>query len=91
MLRALRHNVARRVEAREVRGLALQALLALEASADGLLAGDPGLVALRHLLCQLKPLRAPLTCAPAPCARGAAGAARVAGAGEIQAYFQICE
>ena len=56
MLRALRYDAARRVEAGEVQGPALQALLALEAGADDLLAGDPDLVALRRLLCRLRAL-----------------------------------
>ncbi|KAF8730085.1 hypothetical protein HU200_017051 [Digitaria exilis] len=55
VLRALR-DAARRVEAGELRGPALQALLALEAGADDLLAGDPNLSALRRLLYRLREL-----------------------------------
>jgi hypothetical protein len=56
VLRALR-DAARRVEAGgEGSGPALQALLALEAGADDLLAGDPDLSALRRLLYRLRAL-----------------------------------
>ncbi|CAN6239138.1 unnamed protein product [Urochloa humidicola] len=55
VLRALR-DAARTVEAGEARGPALQALLALEAGADDLLAGDPNLSALRQLLYRLRAL-----------------------------------
>ncbi|CAN6245724.1 unnamed protein product [Urochloa humidicola] len=55
VLRALR-DAARRVEAGEARGPALHALLALEAGAEDLLAGDPNLSALRRLLYQLRAL-----------------------------------
>jgi len=101
VLRALR-DAARRVEAGEVRGPALQALLALEAGADDLLAGDPDIVSLRRLLYRLRAL----SCSLDLCSEGAAGSgslslrarcrrcatqravARVAGAvaGEIQAW-----
>lgn len=101
VLRALR-NAARRVEAGSGGdGPALQALLALEASADDLLAGDPNLSTLCRLLCRLRALSwsvglsgegagflGPLR---ARCRRCAArrGIARVAGevAGEIQAWI----
>ncbi|CAL4885829.1 unnamed protein product [Urochloa decumbens] len=55
VLRALR-DAARRVEAGESGGPALHALLALEAGADDLLAGDPNLSALRRLLYRLRAL-----------------------------------
>ncbi|CAN6252918.1 unnamed protein product [Urochloa humidicola] len=55
VLRALR-DAARRVEAGEARGPALQALLALEAGSDDLLAGDPNLSPLRRLLYHLRAL-----------------------------------
>ena len=55
VLPALR-DAARRVEAGDGRGPALQALLALEAGADDLLAGDPNLSALRRLLYRLRAL-----------------------------------
>ncbi|KAF8689936.1 hypothetical protein HU200_041571 [Digitaria exilis] len=55
VLRALR-DAAGRVEAGESRGPALQALLALEAGADDLLAGDPSLTSLRRLLYRLREL-----------------------------------
>ncbi|TVU27851.1 hypothetical protein EJB05_19352, partial [Eragrostis curvula] len=55
VLRALR-DAARRVESGEDRGPALHALLALEAGADDLLAGDPNLSALRRLLHRLRAL-----------------------------------
>lgn len=91
VLRALR-DAARRVEAGETRGAALQALLALEAGADDLLAGDPDLTALRRLLCRLRALSCSLDLCASGSLRARCGArravARVAGAvaGEIQAW-----
>ncbi|CAD6249076.1 unnamed protein product [Miscanthus lutarioriparius] len=95
VLRALR-DAARRVEAGEVRGPALQSLLALEAGADDLLAGDPDLVALRRLLCRLRALSCSVDLCSgslslrARCRRCGArrAVARVAGAvaGEIQSW-----
>jgi len=91
VLRALR-DAARRVEAGEVRGPALQALLALEAGADDLLAGDPDLVALRRLLCRLRALSCSVDLCSGSLRRLLCGArravARVAGAvaGEIQSW-----
>lgn len=91
VLRALR-DAARRVEAGETRGSALQALLALEAGADDLLAGDPDLTALRRLLCRLRALSCSLDLCASGSLRARCGArravARVAGAvaGEIQAW-----
>lgn len=91
VLRALR-DAARRVEAGETRGPALQALLALEAGADDLLAGDPDLSALRRLLCRLRALSCSLDLCASGSLRARCGArravARVAGAvaGEIQAW-----
>lgn len=91
VLRALR-DAARRVEAGETRGPALQALLALEAGADDLLAGDPDLTALRRLLCRLRALSCSLHLCASGSLRARCGArravARVAGAvaGEIQAW-----
>lgn len=91
VLRALR-DAARRVEAGETRGAALQALLALEAGADDLLAGDPDLSALRRLLCRLRALSCSLDLCASGSLRARCGArravARVASAvaGEIQAW-----
>ncbi|KAL6911957.1 hypothetical protein ACP4OV_000762 [Aristida adscensionis] len=101
VLRALR-DAARSVEAGEDRGPALRALLALEAGADDLLAGDPNLSPLRRLLARLRALSCSVDlCGTgerggvvgslrARCRRCAArrGIARVAGAvaGEIQAW-----
>lgn len=87
VLRALR-DAARRVEAGETRGPALQALLALEAGADDLLAGDPDLSALRRLLCRLRALSCSLDLCASGSLRARRAVARVAGAvaGEIQAW-----
>lgn len=87
VLRALR-DAARRVEAGETRGAALQALLALEAGADDLLAGDPDLSALRRLLCRLRALSCSLDLCASGSLRARRAVARVAGAvaGEIQAW-----
>lgn len=87
VLRALR-DAARRVEAGETRGAALQALLALEAGADDLLAGDPDLTALRRLLCRLRALSCSLDLCASGSLRARRAVARVAGAvaGEIQAW-----
>ena len=100
VLPALR-DAARRVEAGDGRGPALQALLALEAGADDLLAGDPNLSALRRLLYRLRAL----SCSVDLCGTGEEGSgvigslrarcrrcgarrgiARVAGQGEIQSW-----
>ncbi|KAL6591405.1 hypothetical protein ACP70R_049908 [Stipagrostis hirtigluma subsp. patula] len=102
VLQALR-DAARRVEAGEDRGPALHALLALEAGADDLLAGDPNLSALRRLLSRLRALSCSVELCGvgegggavgylrARCRRcaGRRGIARVAGAvaGEIQAWI----
>ncbi|TKW42093.1 hypothetical protein SEVIR_1G361400v4 [Setaria viridis] len=82
VLRALR-DAARRVEAGEGRGPALQALLALEAGADDLLAGDPNLSALRRLLYRLRAL----SCSVDLCGAGEEGGGVI---GSLRAQCRRC-
>ena len=82
VLPALR-DAARRVEAGDGRGPALQALLALEAGADDLLAGDPNLSALRRLLYRLRAL----SCSVDLCGTGEEGSGVI---GSLRARCRRC-